>query len=109
MLKKTAWIGTALDDLRAFPKNVRQDIGHQLDRVQRGLRPTDSKPMTVVGPGAAEIRVQSEDGAYRVLYVAKFKDVIVILHCFNKKTQKTSARDLEIGRRRYEEARKTFS
>ena len=47
--------GSALADLRAFPATVRQEVGYQLDKVQRaGLEPKDWKPMaTVRGPRRA--------------------------------------------------------
>lgn len=32
-----SWLGSSLDDLRAFPKDARRDAGHQRGRVQRGL------------------------------------------------------------------------
>ncbi|MBK7930987.1 MAG: type II toxin-antitoxin system RelE/ParE family toxin [Bryobacterales bacterium] len=37
-----------------------------------------------------EIRIRDEAGAFRVLYVAKFADAVYVLHCFQKKTEKTS-------------------
>ena len=40
-------------------------------------------------------------GTFRVLYVAKFDDAIYVLHCFQKKTQKTSKADLNLAAQRY--------
>jgi len=37
-----------------------------------------------------------------VFYVAKFGDTIYVLHAFQKKSQQTPERHLNIGRRRYE-------
>ncbi len=50
--------------------------------------------MNTVGRGVREIRIRDAAGAFRVLYVAKFDDAIYVLHCFQKKTQKTSKADL---------------
>ena len=61
--------------------------------------------MPSVGPGAYEIRVQLGD-AYRVFYVAKFKEAVYVLHAFQKKTQKTARGDIEIGRQRYSAVQK---
>ncbi len=69
--------------------------------VQVGREPSDWKPMAIIGPGANEIRVRDVSGAYRVVYVAKFADAVYVLHVFNKKTQQTSALDLELARQRY--------
>ena len=43
---------------------------------------------------------------YRLFCAAKFEDVIYVLHVFAKKTQKTSALDIELGKKRYRELRK---
>jgi phage-related protein len=56
--------------------------------------------MPSAGPGAYEIRVQAH-GAYRVFYIAKFEEAVYALHAFQKKTQKTATRGIEIGRQRY--------
>ncbi|MHB8837437.1 MAG: type II toxin-antitoxin system RelE/ParE family toxin [Gemmatimonadaceae bacterium] len=98
--KPVAWLGSALADLRSFPKEARQEAGFALDRIQRGGLPPDWKPMPEVGPGVNEIRVRSE-GQYRVLYVAKFAEAVYVLHAFRKKSRQTARRDIDIGRRRY--------
>jgi phage-related protein len=95
--------GSTLADLRDFPEDVRQQAGRQIDRVQRGLDPRDWKPMSTVGRGVREIRIRDEDGAFRVIYVATFGQAVYVLHCFQKKTQKTREADLELARRRYRE------
>jgi len=93
--------GSALDDLRAFPQAARREAGYQLDQVQRGREPDDWKPMNTVGQGVREIRIRDAAGAFRVLYVAKFEDAVYVLHCFQKKTQKTSKADLRLAALRY--------
>ena len=92
-----------LEDLRAFPLTARREAGHQLDQVQHGREPDDWKPMNTVGQGVKEIRIRDEAGAFRVLYVAKFADAIYVLHCFQKKTEKTSKADMELAAKRYRE------
>ena len=92
-----------MEDLRAFPLTARREAGHQLDLVQNGWEPDDWKPMNTVGQGVKEIRIQDEAGAFRVLYVAKFADAIYVLHCFQKKTEKTSKADVELAAKRYRE------
>ena|SRR5690348_13390399 len=93
--------GGALEDLRAFPQAARRAAGFQLDQVQRGREPDDWKPMHSVGAGVKEIRIRDTAGAYRVLYVAKFDDAVYVLHCFQKKTQKTRKSDLDLASHRY--------
>lgn len=99
--KPVEFRGSALDDLRAFPASARREAGHQLDQVQHGQQPDDWKPMGMIGPGVREIRIRDASGAFRVIYVAKFIDAIYVLHCFQKKTQKTSKADLDLTQKRY--------
>ena len=42
-------------------------------------------------------------GQSRVMYVAKFEDAIYVLHCFKKKTQKTSQKDKDLSTQRYKD------
>ena len=106
MTKPIYFAGSALEDLRAFPPIQRREAGYQLGRVQFGLEPSDWKPMSNVGRGVREIRIQHE-GQYRLIYVAKLDDAVYVLHAFRKKTQKTRKQDIEIARRRFREIRKT--
>ena len=99
------FVGSAKDDLSAFPKSARTRAGYELFMVQVGRNPDDWKPMSTVGSGACEIRVRDEAGAFRVIYVAKFEDAVYVLHAFQKKTRKTSRADLELARERYRTAR----
>ena len=95
--KQIRWVGSAYDDLLAFPEDVRKEAGFQLGKVQAGLDPTDWKPFYEVGVGAREIRIREASGIYRVMYVAKFEEAIYVLHCFRKKTQVTSKQDKAIA------------
>ena len=52
---------------------------------------------------SSEIRIRDESGAFRILSVAKFADAIYVLHCFQKKTEKTSKADVELAAKRYRE------
>ena len=79
-------------------------VGFELSAVQAGLMPSDFKPMSTVGPGAYEIRVNVE-GEWRVIYVAKFARAVYALHAFHKKSQKTRQEDIEIARTRYGQAK----
>lgn len=92
--------GDLLKRLRAFPVNARRDAGHQLDRLQQGLRPDGFKPMPAVGPGVEEIRVRDEAGVFRVIYLARRPESIYVLHAFQNKTQRTSPLDIELAKRR---------
>jgi phage-related protein len=104
--KPVEFVGSSLDDLRSFPLAARREAGHQLDQLQSGLDPDDWKPMTAVGAGVREIRIRDASGAFRAMYVAKLADAIYVLHCFQKKTQRTSRIDLDLATSRYRELMK---
>src|ERR1041385_4598364 len=97
--KPLIWMGSSLDDLRGFPDEACHEAGHELDRVQKGLMPTDWKPMPSVGPGVNEIRVRTGT-EHRVIYLARYVEGIYVLHAFAKKTRKTSERDIRLARAR---------
>lgn len=105
-MKDVEFRGTALADLRRFPTPARREAGYQIDRVQHGEDPDDWKPMNTIGPGVREIRIRDAAGAFRVIYVARFAAAIYVLHCFQKKTQKTSKADLDMAQKRFRDLQK---
>jgi phage-related protein len=108
-MKPIRFLGDSLKCLREFPESARQDAGYQLDRVQRGEQPDDFKPMPAIGKGVEELRVWDEAGTYRVIYTARLVQTVVVLHAFQKKTQTTPQREIDIAKRRYAELRKEQS
>ena len=103
MDKPILWVGSSLSDLRAFPDDVRRFAGFELRRVQQGLQPTDWKPMASVGTGVEEIRIHT-GREHRVLYIARFEEGVYVLHAFEKRSRKTPAKEIEVGRTRLREA-----
>ena len=106
-MKPLVWMGNSRDDLRSFPDEARRDAGYSLRLVQRGEKAPDWKPMPTVGAGVCEIRVHEDSGEFRVMYLATRPDGVYVLHCFQKKTQKTSQRDLDLASRRFRAIPKT--
>jgi len=103
-MKPLRFVGSSLDDLRDFPAEARRQAGFELYAVQRALEPTDWKAMITVGSGVREIRIHVL-GEWRILYVAKFDDAVVVLHAFQKKSRKTRREDIELARQRYQQLR----
>jgi len=98
-LKPIEFAGDSLARLRNFPVSARRIAGYQLDRIQRGLEPDDWRPMQAVGRGVRA-------GAFRVIYLATFADRVVVLHAFQKKTQRTAKHELDLAAGRFRELRK---
>jgi len=96
-MKRLEFLGDALDRLRDFPEPARKEAGVQLHKIQLGLEPSDWKPMTAIGAGVREIRIRDETGAFRIIYVTRIEDAVYVLHAFQKKTQQTAKRDLDIA------------
>ena len=99
--KAILWLGSSRSDLQAFPRDTRRLAGFQLRQVQQGLEPSDWKPIATIGPGVCEIRIHTAV-EHRVCYVVKFAEAIYVLHAFEKRTRKTSQRDVELARQRYQ-------
>lgn len=100
--KPIEWRDSSLEDLKAFPVAALKHFGYELDLIQQGHDPTDFKAMKNLGSGIMELRKKMLDGAFRVVYVAKFARAIFVLHSFQKKTEKTAPKDLNLIRQRYQ-------
>jgi phage-related protein len=100
--KVLVWIGASFDDLRGFPPDARRSAGYELRRIQRGLMPTDWKPMPSIGQGINEIRIHTSV-EHRVVYIAKFEEAVYVLHAFEKKSRQTRDRDVALARERLQQ------
>ncbi len=86
-------------------KEVKVAVGSAIFELQEGkkLCMPLSRPTPSVAMGVAELRIKSSDGTFRVFYYLKFAKAILILHLFQKKTQRTPQHEIEIARRRLKE------
>lgn len=105
-MKLLRFQGDSLKQLRDFPEAARLDAGYQLYKVQRGEQPDDFKPMPSVGRGVEEIRMWDDLGTYRVIYTARMRHAVYVLHAFQKKTQTTAFRDIALAKKRFLELTK---
>jgi phage-related protein len=98
--------GNSLDVLSSFPLPVKETFGFNLRRLQNGEQVLCGvRPMPSVGSGVFELKEQDESTWYRVMYLAKVMDVIYVLHCFEKDSNKTSRDDIEIAEKRLKEVK----
>lgn len=100
--KPLVFCGSSRKDLKSFPEDARSEAGYQLYALQCEGEPSDFKYMRSVGTGVFEIRIHAEDGQYRVFYIAKFAEAVYVLHCFQKKENKTPQREIDVAKKRYE-------
>lgn len=101
-MKDLAFIGTSRQALTDFPESARREAGFELWRVQNGLMPRDFKPMPAVGQGAYEIRIKIGT-QWRVIYVARTAKTVYVLHAFQKTSQKTEKKDIDLATARYKQ------
>lgn len=100
------WEGDSLEMLSRFPAGVKQDLGYSLRRLQQGLSPVcPTRTMSSIGSGVFELKEQDERSWYRVIYLAKVRNEIHVLHCFEKQSRKTDRRDIEVARTRLKTVR----
>ncbi len=45
--------------------------------------------------------MRDASGAYRVIYLATLPEAVYVLHCFQKKTEKTSQHDIDLAQKRF--------
>lgn len=99
-MKEIQFLGDARERLRDFPADARVRAGYELREVQKGNEPTDWKPMKTVGPGVRELRIRLPGGAFRVIYLATLPKYVLVLHAFEKKTEQTPQKDIDLASQR---------
>jgi len=108
VLKPLDFIGSSREDLRKFSEEVKQDIGYALFEAQQGKTPLAAKPLRGFGgAGVLEVIERFDGETYRTVYTVKFREVVYVLHCFQKKSKggiKTPQQDVELIRRRLKAA-----
>ena len=84
-----------------FSENARIDAGYLLRQLQNGVQllPPQSRPMTSIGNGCHELRINDENQTWRIVY-RLYPDAILILEVFSKKTNKTLNSIINVCRER---------
>ena len=100
-----AWEGDSKEVISSFPDEAKQNLGFQLRLLQQGQQPTDYRAMRAVGPGVFELRDQDERAWYRVIYLSRIHDVVHVLHCFEKRSRETPAKEINTARQRLKAVR----
>ena len=113
VLKEVYWVASAREDLRRFPEAVRQVVGYALYLAQHGDKHPDAKPLKGFGgAGVLEIVEDYDGDTYRAVYTVRFKDVLYVLHAFQKKSKKgiaTPKPDIELIKGRFKVAAEHYA
>ncbi len=98
-LRPIFWQGNSQAVVRGWPSATKKQVGAELFRLQLGNDPIHWRPMKLVGRSVREIRI-ADGGQFRVLYVTRRGEDIMVLHAFEKKTQRTATSDIDLAKRR---------
>jgi len=105
------WVGSSKKDFLGFPARVKDEMGNALGLAQFGGTHPSAKPWKGQGSGVFEI-VEAHDGdTYRAVYAVRFKEVVYVLHAFQKKSPKgikTAQVDVDLVARRLKIAQQDY-
>lgn len=111
--KPLFWIGSTRRDLKEFPDDVQDMMGHALDIAQQGKKHQDAKPLSGFGgAGVLEIVEDSAGDTYRAVYTVRFEGAVYALHAFQKKSKKgikTPRQEIELIKSRLKKAEEHYS
>lgn len=105
--RAVVWLGNSKVSIRGFPKGAQKLLGDELQLIQFGGVPKDTKPFKGVGSGVLEIALRYASDACRVVVAVQIGKRIYVLHAFQKKSKKgieTPKRDVDLIKKRYAEA-----
>ena len=106
--KPLDWVGSSKKDFMAFPKEAQAEMGNALGVAQFGGKHPSAKPLTGLGSGLYEVVEDYDGNTYRAAYTVQFKDVIYVLHAFQKKAKRgiaTPKPDIDLIKQRLKTAR----
>lgn len=102
-----SWEGDSKEILSKWDSGIKLDFGFSLREMQEGRSPRlINKPMDSIGNKVFELVDYDDKKDYRLIYVARIDDVIYVLHCFEKTSQKTKKKDLNIAKARLKAVQK---
>jgi phage-related protein len=111
-LKPVKWIGSSLKDLRAFPPEVRKEVGYAIYAAQKGDTDPAAKPMKGFGGvSVMEIVAPFHGDTWRTVYTVRLKDVIYVLHAYQKKSKSgiaTPKKEIDLIHRRLATAEREY-
>ncbi len=101
--KPLDWVGSSKKDFLGFPEPVKDEMGNALGLAQFGGKHPSAKSWKGQGAGVFELVEDHYGSAYRAIYTVRFKDVVYVLHAFQKKSPtgiKTAHVDVDLVARR---------
>jgi phage-related protein len=109
--RPVAWVGSAKRDFMEFPDSVLAEMGNALGVAQFGGKHPSAKPWKGEGAGIFEIVEDFKGDTYRAVYTVRFREVVYVLHAFQKKSprgSKTAKGDVDLIGQRLKIARADY-
>lgn len=109
--KPVAWVGSAKRDFMEFPRPAIAEMGNALGVAQLGGKHPAAKPWKGQGPGVFEIVEDFDGDTYRAIYTVRFREVVYVLHAFQKKSPKgikTARSDVDLVEQRLKTAKEDY-
>lgn len=111
-MKDICWIASSKKDLKELPDEVKRFFGYGLREAQKGLKHTDAKVLKGLGNAdIIELIDIDTSGTYRAVYTVKMKEVVFVLHVFQKKSKHgiaTPKQDIDIIKSRLKIAEEMY-
>jgi phage-related protein len=97
-------VGSSRRDLRAFPREVRLDVGRSLYAAQQGETDPSAKSLKGFSGGSVvEIVARHRGDTWRAVYTVRFAEAVYVLHAFQKKSKRriaTPKNEIDLVRQR---------
>lgn len=109
--KPLDWVGSSKKDFLGFPEPVKDEMGNALGLAQFGGKHPSAKPWKGQGSGVFEVVEDHAGDTYRAVYTVRFKEVVYVLHAFQKKSPKgikTAQVDVDLVERRLKVAQQDY-
>jgi phage-related protein len=109
--KPLDWVGSSKKDFLGFPEPVKEEMGNALGLAQFGGKHPSAKPWKGQGSGVFEVVEDHAGDTYRAVYAVRFKEVVYVLHAFQKKSPKgikTAQVDVDLVERRLKVAQQDY-
>lgn len=109
--KPLDWMGSSKKDFLGFPEPVKDEMGNALGLAQFGGKHPSAKPWKRQGAGVFEVVEDYAGDTYRAVYTVRFKEVVYVLHAFQKKSPKgikTAQIDIDLVERRLKAAQQDY-
>ena len=106
-MKRFAFVSAAAErEYKDLPEHIQDEFGRDLRRIQfdQGPRLAIKQLTESVGAGVIELIINGSP-AHRCIYVAKYADIVVVLHSFVKTTNRTDRHAMAVAQDRLKELR----